>query len=166
MSPRQMGHWESAAASAGPAWGGWLTPPALAPEPLSAMASSARDAVLPRETCKVLELVWQGGHSGLLSAHRRMHGQQDRGRHGIPKLASSQLPRQMAQRSSSCVAMLSRCCGGLGAAGEAELLPLTGAAAVAVAPEKEESPGSLAVLGRSGRNAQVPPEGNPPSSPP
>ena len=45
MSPRQMGHWESAAASAGPAWGGWLMPPSLAAEPLSPMASSPPDAM-------------------------------------------------------------------------------------------------------------------------
>ena len=71
----------------------------------------------------------------------------------------------MGQRLSSSVAMLSMWCGGLGRAGDDEPLPLTGAAAAGVALEKEERPRSLAGPGRGGRNAQVPPEGNPPSSP-
>ena len=49
MSPRQMGHWESAAASAGPAWGVWLMPPSLAAQPLSPMASSMPDAMSCQE---------------------------------------------------------------------------------------------------------------------
>jgi len=61
--------------------------------------------------------------------------------------------------------MLCTGCGGLGGAGDDKLLPLTGAAVAGVALEKAERPRSLAGLGRVGRSAQVPQEGNPPSCP-
>ena len=83
----------------------------------------------------------------------------------MTKLASSQLPRKMGQQLSSSMALLFMCCGGLGGAGDDEPLPLTGAAAADVAQEKEERPRSLAGRGKGGRNAHVPQEGNPPSSP-
>ena len=83
----------------------------------------------------------------------------------MAKLASSQMSRQMGQRLSGSAAMLSTCCGGLGGAGDVESLPVTASAAAAVALEKKEKPGSLAGLGRGGRSAQVPQEGNPPSNP-
>ena len=52
-----------------------------------------------------------------------------------------------------------------GGAGDDKMLPLTGDAAAGVLLEKEERPQSLAGLGRGGRSAQVPQEGNPPSCP-
>lgn len=61
--------------------------------------------------------------------------------------------------------MLSTSCGGLQGAGDVELLPLTAAAAVGVTLEKRERSRSLAGPGRAGSNAQVPREGNTPSSP-
>lgn len=49
-------------------------------------------------------------------------------------LALSQPSRQMGQRLSSAMAMLSTCCGELGRGGNVELLLLTGAAAVSIMP--------------------------------
>lgn len=54
------------------------------------------------EMCEVLELVCQGGHSGMLSAHCRMHRYQNQWSHGITKLASSQLSRHMGQAILQC----------------------------------------------------------------
>ena len=83
----------------------------------------------------------------------------------MTKLASSQLSRQMGQRSSSSVAMPSACCDGLTGAGDVEPLPPTSAAAAGVVLAKEEKARSLTGLGRGGRNGQVPQAGSPPSSP-
>ena len=52
-----------------------------------------------------------------------------------------------------------------GGTADVEVLPLTSAAAAGAVQEKEERPRSLAGPGRGGRKAQVPPEGDPPSSP-
>jgi len=110
-------------------------------------------------------LLLQRGHWHLLSAHRRMHAEQNWWRHGITQAALSQVSRHTGQRLSNSVAMLSTQPHGLGEAGHDKLLPLTGAAAASVALVKEERPWSLAGPVRSGRNAQVPEEGNPPSCP-
>lgn len=45
-----------------------------------------RRYVLPREMCKVQELVWQGRHLDLLSARCRMPREQNRWRHSIVQL--------------------------------------------------------------------------------
>lgn len=64
---RHMWHLESAAASAVHGWGGWLLLPSLTTELPSHVFLGTQRYVLPRETRKMLELVWQGG-TGACSA--------------------------------------------------------------------------------------------------